>query len=121
LYGNLLEVGNLQEGQFFTWEALSAMGGASLLTFFIVQYTKAILDRWTQLPTDLYAVVVAYVVLLAAQLATGANGFDWRLYVLTFANSFLVAAAAGQIQSKSIKPPEIKERRDETDENQISS
>jgi hypothetical protein len=25
--------------------------------------------------------------------------------VLTFANSFLVAAAAGQIQSKSLKPP----------------
>ncbi len=30
---------------FFTWEALSAMGGASLLTFFIVQYTKVLADR----------------------------------------------------------------------------
>ncbi|WP_281885710.1 hypothetical protein [Paenibacillus sp. YYML68] len=96
----------MQEGQFFTWEALSAMGGASLLTFFIVQYSKGLLDRVvSNLPTDIYAVLVAYMVLLAAQLATGAEALDWRLYVLTFANSFLVAAAAGQIQTKSQHPP----------------
>ncbi|MCR8633507.1 hypothetical protein [Paenibacillus radicis (ex Xue et al. 2023)] len=93
------------EGQFFTWEALSAMGGASLLTFFIVQYTKVLADRYVTLPTDVYAVFVAYFVLLLAQLALGASWSDWRVYALTFANSFLVAAAAGQIQHKSIKPP----------------
>lgn len=93
------------ESQFFTWDALSALAGASLLTFFIVQYTKVLVDRYVSVPTDVYALAVAFFVLLASQLATGANIWDWRLYVLTFANSFLVAAAAGQIQNKSIKPP----------------
>ncbi|SFL09899.1 hypothetical protein SAMN03159341_103201 [Paenibacillus sp. 1_12] len=97
------------EGQFFTWEALSAMGGASLLTFFIVQYTKNQIDRWLKVPTDIYAVMVAYGVLLASQLAMGANGGDWRLYMLNFANSFLVAAAAGHLHNKSIHPPELTE------------
>lgn len=93
------------DSQFFTWEALSAMGGASLLTFFIVQYTKNFLDRVVSIPTDLYAQFVAFLVLLTAQLAMDANGYDWRLYPLTFANAFLVAAAAGQMQNKSVKPP----------------
>ncbi|WP_240415042.1 hypothetical protein [Paenibacillus periandrae] len=93
------------ENQFFTWDALSALAGASLLTFFIVQYTKVLVDQWRVIPTDIYALIIAYFVLLAAQLATGANASDWKLYVLTFANSFLVAAAAGQIQNKSLKPP----------------
>lgn len=97
----------MQEGQFFTWEALSAMGGASLLVFFIVQYSKSLVDQYWKLPTDIFAVIIAFFVLLAAQLATGSSGWDWRLYVLTFANSFLVAAAAGQIQNKSIKPPDM--------------
>lgn len=95
------------ETQLFTWQALLTIGGASLLTFYIVQYTKMTLDRllrkW-QLPTDLYAVLVAWVVLLAAQFATG-TGADWRTYFLAFANAFLVAAAAGQIQHKSLNPP----------------
>ncbi|MEK8132895.1 hypothetical protein WMW72_33940 [Paenibacillus filicis] len=97
------------EQSFFTWEALSTMGGASLLTFFIVQYTKGMLDRYLPWPTDYYAVTIAFGVLLIAQLALGANGHDWRLYPLTFANAFLVAAAAAQMQSKSIRPPGVKQ------------
>jgi hypothetical protein len=96
----------VQDGQLFTWEALSAMGGASLLTFFVVQYTKALIDRWAKwLPTDLYAVAVAFMVLLLAQLALGADSGDWRVYVLALANAFLVAAAAGQMHNKALKPP----------------
>lgn len=92
--------------QLFTWEALATMGGASLLTFFIVQYTKSLVDRVAKnLPTDLYAVLVGFVVLLLAQLAIGASGTDWRVYVLSLANGFLVAAAAAQMQRKSIEPP----------------
>jgi hypothetical protein len=93
------------DGQFFTWDALTAMAGASLLTFFIVQYTKVFMDRLVNLPTDIYAVIIASLILLAAQLATGASATDWRVYVLTFANSFLVAAAAAQMQNKSVNPP----------------
>ncbi|MDF2652499.1 MAG: hypothetical protein K0Q73_8304 [Paenibacillus sp.] len=97
----------MQEGQLFTWEALSALGGASLLTYFIVQYTKGLLDRtrFKTIPTDVYAVIVAFVVLLAAQFATGASIADWRVYGLAFANAFLIAAAAGQMQNKAINPP----------------
>lgn len=96
----------METGQLFSWEALSAMGGASLLTFFIVQYTKNLVDRLSKwLPTDLYAVLVAFIILTLAQLALGADGADWRIYGLTFANAFLVAATAGQIQNKSVSPP----------------
>ena len=96
----------MHEGQLFTWEALSAMGGASLLTFFVVQYTKVLVDRFAKwLPTDLYAVLVAFIILVLAQLALGADGNDWRIYVLSLANGFLVAAAAGQMQRKSLEPP----------------
>ncbi|KZE79328.1 hypothetical protein AV654_17825 [Paenibacillus elgii] len=105
----------MQESQFFTWEALSAMGGASLLTFFIVQYTKSLIDRFWQIPTDIFAVMVAFFVLLAAQFATGSSVTDWRVYALTFANSFLVAAAAAQMQQKSISPPTRKGKRNDTD------
>ncbi|SDD75836.1 hypothetical protein SAMN02799630_03952 [Paenibacillus sp. UNCCL117] len=98
------------EPSFFTWEALSTMGGASLLTFFIVQYTKRLLDRFYAWPTDYYAVIVAFSVLLLAQLARGADGGDWRLYALTFANSFLVSAAAAQMQNKSLHPPGTSEQ-----------
>ncbi len=94
------------EGQLFTWEALSAMGGASLLTFFIVQYTKILVDRVApKLPTDLYAVIVATIVLVLSQLALGADGLDWRIYVLSIANGFIIAAAAGQMQRKAIDAP----------------
>lgn len=87
-----------------------------MLTFFIVQYSKRMLDRFVWFPTDLYAVIVAYIVLLAAQLAMGAKVADWRLYVLTFANAFLVAAAAAQIQDKSINPPGVVQRKEESDD-----
>ena len=94
------------DGQLFTWEALSAMGGASLLTFFVVQYTKALVDRFARwFPTDLYAVIVAALILLSAQLALGADPGDWRVYGLALANAFLVAAAAGQMQHKVLNPP----------------
>jgi hypothetical protein len=96
----------MDNAQLFTWEALSAMGGASLLTYFIVQYTKSLLDRIApRLPTDLFAVLTAFAILTLAQLANGADGRDWRLYGLALANAFLVAAAAGQIRNKAVDPP----------------
>ena len=77
-----------------------------MLTYFVVQYSKSLLDRWApRLPTDLFAVLVAFAVLTMAQLATGADAGDWRVYALAFANGFLVAAAAGQIQNKAVSPP----------------
>lgn len=97
----------MAEGQLFTWESLAALGGASLLTYFVVQYTKGLIDRLTgkRVPTDLYSVLVASLILMTSQLALGAHPGDWRLYLLSVANGFLVAAAAGQIQRKAVEPP----------------
>ncbi|WP_018752160.1 hypothetical protein [Paenibacillus sanguinis] len=97
----------MEDGQLFTWDALGTMAGASLLVYFVVQYTKGIIDRFARwLPTDIYAVLTAWIVLSLAQLAMGdADAADWRVYVLAFANAFLVAAAAGQMQHKAINPP----------------
>lgn len=95
--------------QLFTWETLGTLSGAAVLTFFIVQYTKTLFDRISRgLPTDLYAVIVAFIVLLIAQIALGADPTDWRIYPLAFANGFLVSAAAAQIQFKSLNPPTLK-------------
>lgn len=97
------------ESQLFTWGALSAIGGASLLTFFVVQYFKSLVDRlFPNVPTDLFAVLVAFVILTLAQFALGADAWDWRVYALDFANGFLVAAAAGQMQNKALNPPGAK-------------
>lgn len=89
----------------FTWEALGALAGASLLTFLVVAYTKALVDRLFRLPTDLYAVAVGAVVLILAQLALGADAGDWRVYVLAVANGFLVAATAGKMNDVVHRPP----------------
>lgn len=99
--------------QLFSWEALSAMGGASLLTFLVVQYTKVLVDRYASwLPTDLYAVLVAFIILTISGLALAQGSVDWRMYILALANSFLVAAAAGQLHDKVLNPPSAKERED---------
>lgn len=97
----------MESGQLFTWEALGTMAGASLLVYFIVQYTKGIFDRFTPgVPTDILAVIVAWIVLILAQFAAdGSAAMDWRVYALSLANAFLVAAAAGQMQHKALNPP----------------
>ena len=88
----------------FTWEALGTLAGASLLTFLVVQYTKALLDRVVHVPTDLYAVVIAALVLIAATAALGQR-LTWAAIVLAIVNGFLVAAAAGQMANKVQNPP----------------
>jgi hypothetical protein len=56
-----------------------------------------------KLPTDRFAVLVSFIILTLSQLATRADGTDWRIYVLALANGFLVAAAAGHMNNKAIK------------------
>jgi hypothetical protein len=93
----------------FTFEALMTLGGAAYLTYLIVGYTKSIVDKWLHFPTDIYAVFVGAVVLLFAQLGTGASLLDWKVWVLSLANGFLVAATAGQSNNIALKPPGKKE------------
>jgi purine-cytosine permease-like protein len=99
----------------FTFESLGNLAGASLLTYLIVQYTKSLLDSFIRVPTDLYAVVVGSSVLLGSQLASGANAADWRLYALSLANGFLVAATAGKLNDTALTPPTIKPRKKDKD------
>ncbi len=68
------------------------------MVYMIVAYTKALVP----IKTDLYAVLVSIVVVLAAQLAVNADPTDWRVYFLAAANGFLVAATAGKMNDKAI-------------------
>lgn len=96
----------MDSGQLFTWETLGTIGSASLLVFFIVQYTKDSLIRYLKfIPTDLYAVIVSFFILLAAGAADGQDVFDWKVYVLAFFNSFVVASTSAQIYTKTKNPP----------------
>lgn len=89
----------------FTFDALATLAGASLLTYLVVQYTKKSIEKHWPIPTDLYAVVVGSLILTLAQLASGGNPWDWRVYVLSLANGFLVAATAGKFNDVALKPP----------------
>ncbi|WP_217597185.1 hypothetical protein [Cohnella sp. GbtcB17] len=90
----------------FTWDALGTLTGATLFTFLVVLFTKKLLDRLLPgLPTDVYAILVGWAILVLAQIALGAPADDWRLYILSGANGLLVALAAGQMHNKVINPP----------------
>jgi hypothetical protein len=40
-----------------------------------------------------------------AQLAKGESASDWRIYALSLANGFLVAATAGKLNDAALSPP----------------
>lgn len=88
----------------FTWDALATLTGASLLTFLVVQYTKGLLDKLVHIPTDLYAVLIGALILIAASAALG-QSLTWATIVLCICNGFIVAATAGQMANKVIQPP----------------
>lgn len=94
----------------FTWHALATLGGASLLTFLVVGYTKRLADRYWPWGTDLYAVLVAAVILVVAQIAGGASAADWRTYVLAAFNGFVVAATAGKLHDKTLQDRDRRDR-----------
>ncbi|MGE5484697.1 MAG: hypothetical protein ACM3X4_06750 [Ignavibacteriales bacterium] len=86
----------------FSPDTLATLGGASFLTYLVVAYTKTYVQRLLKLTTDVYAVLVGFVVVLLAQFALGANPADWVTYFLSAANGFLVAAAAGKMNDKAV-------------------
>lgn len=98
----------------FTWETLGTLAGAATVTYLIVAYTKRIMDRLrviTFLGTDLYAVIVGFLVLLAVTAATG-QALTWSAIVLALFNGFLVAAASGKMSDKAVLE---RDRKFETD------
>ncbi len=96
----------------FTVDTLATLGGASFLTYLVVAYTKAYIQKATGLTTDIYSVIVGFLVVILAQFAMGASPLNWVVYFLSTANGFLVAAAAGKMNDKAIAEYE---RRFETD------
>jgi hypothetical protein len=91
----------------YTWSMLGTLAGASAIAYLIVAYTKNAVDKvWPKaLGTDLYAVLVSFVVLLAAWVAT-TEITTWQggisMIFLAFFNAFLVAAAAAKMNDKAI-------------------
>lgn len=87
----------------FTWDVLGTLAGAAALTYLIVAYTKRLIDTfWPQvLGTDIYAVLVGFIVLLAATAAQG-QSLTWSAVLLALFNGFLVAAASGKMSDKAI-------------------
>ena len=97
----------------FTWDVIGTLAGAAAVTYLIVAYTKRLVDTfWPKaLGTDMYAVLVGFLVLLAATAAQG-QALAWPAIVLALFNGFLVAAASGKMSDKAIFE---KERQFETD------
>ncbi|MDI4648511.1 hypothetical protein [Cohnella hashimotonis] len=90
----------------FTWDSLGTLAGASLFTYLVVLYTKTFIDRWIiNFSTDLYAVLVGWMILILVQISRGTSVMDWRLYIISGANALLVALAAGQMHNKALMPP----------------
>lgn len=94
----------------FTWDVLGTLAGAAAVTYLIVAYTKRLVDTfWPKaLGTDMYAVLVGFLVLLAATAALG-QALNWASVVLALFNGFLVAATAGKMSDKTIMEKERKE------------
>ena len=86
----------------FTWEVIGTLAGASAIAYLIVSYTKRAIDTfWPKwLGTDIYAVLISFLILLAA---TGFNSgkLTWSNVVLALFNAFLVAATAGKMNDKA--------------------
>jgi len=97
----------------FTWDVLGTLAGAAALTYLIVAYTKRAIDKFWPgiLGTDVYAVLIGFLVLLAATAAQG-QPLNWSAVVLALFNGFLVAATAGKMSDKAITE---KDRQFETD------
>jgi hypothetical protein len=61
--------------------------------------------------TDIYAAFWAFIVLVLASIANGGNYWDWKMWLLAFFNSFLVAASAGKLRDKSIAEAKKKQEK----------
>lgn len=109
-------------GSLFSWTTLMTLSGAAMITFLIVLYTGRIIDEWKcwKWGTDLYAALCAFVILIIANVASGGDKTDWRMYALAFFNSFLVAASAGKLRDKSLDEAERKKEKDKASPEQTA-
>lgn len=103
----------------FTFDTLKTIGGASLLCFLIVAYTKDIIDRFIPwLPTNTYSLLVASIILLLVQINDDPSCLTkWQTYFLSFTNGFLVSAAASHTNELGVRFPKLKRKIERNDEN----
>ena len=82
----------------FTLAYLGTFTGATVAVRYVVEYTKDHVRAWTQdrLPTNIYALLWAWVVLYSAHAALGMLGDG--TWLTDFFSGFVVAAAAGAMQ-----------------------
>lgn len=76
----------------YTWSFLATMAGAAAGTLMIVQYLKDALDKLVVIPTRIFALVVAFLILLGAQAFTA--GLSWPDVPLIAMNAVMVALSA---------------------------
>ena len=76
---------------FFNWETLSTMAGATFAVAVLTEITKGI-PGISKIPTQVWSMVIAYIILIGAQAATGTLSLaNAGLAVL---NAALVSVAA---------------------------
>lgn len=78
----------------FTWEYLTTTGGCAIFVLLFVQVTKGILDKLVEIPTTLYAYIIAVITMLAATAFSGDLTLSSGL--LTLFNGWLVSATASK-------------------------
>lgn len=88
--------------QLFTWEALNHIGSVSLLVFLITSYVKKFVKN---LPTDIFALMIAFVILVLTNIATNPDDMlQWDMYILALFNAFMVASVSSHVQQKARFP-----------------
>jgi hypothetical protein len=93
----------------FTFENLQTIGGASLLCFLIVAYTKGLLGSFAPwVPTNVYSLFVATVILILVQINVNPSALHvWQTYFLSVANGILVSATASHTNELATRFPTL--------------
>lgn len=109
----------------FTFENLGTIGGASLLCFLIVAYTKGFIEEiaaW--IPTNVYSLFIATCILVLVQLNNNPDAlFLWQTYFLSLANGILVSATASHTDQMAKRFPKLvrKKRENKKDVFQVEN
>jgi len=99
----------MPEDSLFTFETLGTLGGASLLCFLIVAYTKGLIDSFAPwIPTGVYSLFVGTCILICVQLNLNPQALNmWQTYFLSLANGFLVSATASHTNELATRFPKL--------------
>lgn len=80
--------------EFVTWEFLLSFGGCMAATALLTQFVKK-MDFLKNVDTQIISCVVAILVLIVSQIATGT--FTWTNFALDFVNGVVIAFASNGV------------------------